>query len=251
LNASFHALPSLDAVRAERARRAAHAAALESERLAELEQRQRLDHAKEKTRCGADAAGIVYWFNHYCWTYDPRLIGQKGPDGKAMSPYVRFKLWPRQVEMIDWLHDRVNDNEEWLVEKSRDTGVSYLVCGYMLNRWLFADGFKGTLGSRKAEYVDKSGQPDSLFEKIRIMARRLPEWMLPEGFSWANHSLFMRMMNPATGAIISGEGGEDMGRGGRSSLYVVDEAAAGVPAALARRSPQDGGMGSGQGSLPV
>jgi phage terminase large subunit len=225
LNASFHALPSLDAVRAERARRAAHAAALESERLAELEQKQRLDHDKEKARCGADAAGIVYWFNHYAWTYDPRLLAKKGPDGRAMSPYVRFELWPRQVEFIHWLHDRVTANEEWLVEKSRDTGVSYLCCGYALNRWLFVDGFKTTLGSRKVELVDKAGQPDSLFEKIRIMADRLPAWMLPTGFNRSAHSLFMRMMNPATGAIISGEGGDDMGRGGRSSLYIVDEGA--------------------------
>jgi phage terminase large subunit len=225
LNGSMLALPSLEAIQAERKARAERRAAAESEQLAEQEQRQRLDHEKEKARCGADAAGIVYWFNHYCWTYDPRLIGQKGPDGKAMSPYTRFVLWPRQVEFIHWLHDRVIANEEWLGEKSRDTGVSYLCCGYTLNRWLFADGFKGTFGSRKAEYVDKSGQPDSLFEKIRIMARRLPEWMMPEGFSWGAHSLYMRLMNPATGAIISGEGGEDMGRGGRSSLYIVDEAA--------------------------
>jgi phage terminase large subunit len=57
------------------------------------------------------------------------------------------------------------------------------------------------------------------------MLRRQPEWMLPDGFNWARDSLFMRMVNPATGAMISGEGGEDMGRGGRSSLYIVDEAA--------------------------
>ena len=219
------ALPSLDEVRAERARRAAHAAAIESEHLLEQERKQRLDHDAERIRCGADADGIIYWFNNYCWTYDPRLIGKRDADGKAMSPYVRFVLWPRQEEFIRWLYDRVEVTEEWLSEKSRDTGVSYLCCGFALNRWLFVEGFKTTFGSRKAEYVDKSGQPDSLFEKIRIMLRRLPAWMLPDGFNWGAHSLFMRLMNPATGAIISGEGGEDMGRGGRSSLYIVDEAA--------------------------
>jgi len=225
LNASFHALPSLEQVRAEIARRHAQAAAIESERLAELEQKQRLDHEREKARCGADAVGIVYWFNHYAWTYDPRLLAKKGPDGRAMSPYVRFELWPKQIDFIHWLHERVEANEEWLVEKSRDTGVSYLCCGYALNRWLFVDGFKTTLGSRKVELVDKAGQPDSLFEKIRIMADRLPTWMLPPGYNRGTHSLFMRLMNPATGAIISGEGGDDMGRGGRSSLYIVDEGA--------------------------
>lgn len=225
MNVSLARLPSLDEVRAERARRAAHASAIESERRLEDERQAKLDHAAERDRCGRDADGIIYWFNNYVWTYDPRLTGKRNPDGTPMSPYVPFRLWPRQEAYIRWLHDRVEANEEWLGEKSRDTGVSYLCCGYALNRWLFVPGFKTTFGSRKAEYVDKSGQPDSLFEKLRIMARRLPNWMMPDGFHWPIHSLFMRLMNPATGAIISGEGGEDMGRGGRSSLYIVDEAA--------------------------
>lgn len=216
---------ALEQVRAERTRRAEHANAIDSERRLEDERREKLNHDAEKARCGADADGIVYWFNNYCWTYDPRLIGKRGADGQMLSPYTRFVLWPKQAEFIHWLHDRAQANEEWLAEKSRDAGVSYLCCGYALNRWLFLDGFKATFGSRKAEYVDKSGQPDSLFEKIRIMLRRQPEWMLPDGFTWARDSLFMRLMNPATGAILSGEGGEDMGRGGRSSLYIVDEAA--------------------------
>jgi phage terminase large subunit len=224
-NAYSAKLPTLEEVRAERARRLARSAAIESERRLEGERHERLNHAAEIERCGSDADGIIYWFNNYVWTYDPRLIGKKGPDGRPMSPYVPFRLWPRQEAFIRWLHDRVQANEEWLAEKSRDTGVSYLCCGYALNRWLFEPGFKTTFGSRKAEYVDKSGQPDSLFEKLRIMLRRLPDWMLPDGFNMGTHALFMRLMNPANGGIISGEGGEDMGRGGRSSLYIVDEAA--------------------------
>jgi len=224
-NALLANLPSLEEIRAEKDRRAAHAAAIDSERRLEAERGEKLQHEAEKARCGADADGIIYWFDNYVWTYDPRLIGKVGPDGEKLSPYVRFQLWPRQREFIRWLHARVQANEEWLAEKSRDTGVTYLCCGYGLNRWLFAEGFKTTFGSRKAEYVDKSGQPDSMFEKLRIMQRRLPDWMMPDGFSETSHSLFMRLINPQNGAIITGEGGEDMGRGGRSSLYVVDEAA--------------------------
>ena len=167
----------------------------------------------------------MHWFNKYCWTYDPRLIGRNDAEGRSLSPFVPFILWPRQIELIHFLWDRLDGNEEWLLEKSRDTGASYLCCGFTLNRWLFSSGFKATFGSRKTDYVDKADQPDSLFEKIRIMLSRLPEWMHPEGFQWARHSNYLRLVNPATGAIISGEGGEEMGRGGRSTMYVVDEAA--------------------------
>lgn len=182
-------------------------------------------HATEIARCGRDADGIVHWFNKYAWTFDPRLTGRKDEHGNSLSAFVPFVLWPRQVELIRFLWDRLDANEEWLLEKSRDTGASYVCCGFALNRWLFAEGYKATFGSRKVDYVDKADQPDSLFEKIRIMLMRLPTWMLPDGFQWGRHSNFLRLVNPANGAIISGEGGEEMGRGGRSTQYFVDEAA--------------------------
>lgn len=201
------------------------------EALALLEQKARLKHEREererieaeaggweaeKARCASDP---VYWFNRHVWTYDPRLVGKPG------GAYVPFKLWPKQAEFITWLKDRVDSSEEGLCEKSRDTGVTYLCAGFALWAWLFLPGFKTTFGSRKVDYVDKKDNPDSIFAKLRIMLRRLPVQMLPEGFVWTQHDNYMRIVNPATGAVISGEGGEDMGRGGRSSLYVVDEAA--------------------------
>lgn len=124
-----------------------------------------------------------------------------------------------------WLLERIRAGEEGLGEKSRDTGVTYLCAGVALHQWLFSPGFKATFGSRKVDYVDKKDNPDSIFAKLRIMLRRLPDWMLPDGYNPAQHDNYMRISNPETGAVISGEGGEDMGRGGRSSLYVVDEAA--------------------------
>ncbi len=219
-------LPTLDKVLAEIARRRsdteAKQAAAEAERAAAEAQGHDLDHEAEKARCAAD---IEYWFDTYVWTYDPRLIRQRNADGTRPSPYVRFTLWPKQRGLLTWLGDRIDQNEEGLVEKSRDTGVSYICIGKALHSWLFSDGFKATFGSRVEDDVDVRDNPDSLFEKLRIMLRRLPAWMLPEGFSFAQHDRYMRVFNPASGAIISGEGGENMGRGGRSTVYFLDEAA--------------------------
>lgn len=170
----------------------------------------------ERARCAAD---ILHWFDHYVWTYDPRLVGKPG------GAYVQFKLWPKQREFILWLQDRVEVSEEGLVEKSRDVGATYLTAGFALHRWLFLPGFKTTFGSRTVDEVDKKDNPDSIFAKLRIMLRRQPVEFLPEGFNWGQHDNYMRVVNPATGSVISGDGGEDMGRGGRSSLYVLDEAA--------------------------
>lgn len=116
-------------------------------------------------------------------------------------------------------------NEEGLVEKSRDVGVTYLCAGVALHRWLYRPGFKATFGSRVVDDVDAGKNPDSIFAKIRIMLERHPPEMLPAKFIWGQHDNYMRLVNPENGATISGEGGPNMGRGGRSSVYFVDEAA--------------------------
>ena len=84
---------------------------------------------------------------------------------------------------------------------------------------------KITFGSRKQDYVDKIGDPDSIFEKIRFALRNLPREFLPRGFDLSTDAPYLRIMNRQNGSIMTGEAGDNMGRGGRSTLYFLDEAA--------------------------
>jgi len=170
----------------------------------------------ERERCAAD---IFYWFDNYLWTYNPRLVGSSG------GAYVRFSLWPKQREMVSWLRDRFAASEEGLIEKSRDTGASYVCLAVALWCWCYVPGFKATFGSNLEKNVDTIGNLDSLFEKLRMMMRRLPEELLPVGFDFDRHSNSKKIQNPESGATITGEGGDNMGRGGRSTVYFLDEAA--------------------------
>ena len=124
-----------------------------------------------------------------------------------------------------WLEERVAVGKEGVVDKSRDIGWTWLAGGFGVNRWLFCPGFKTTFGSRVEDLVDEKGNPDSIFGKIRLLIDRLPLWMMPAGFKPSEHDNFMRLINPANGNIVSGEAGDQMGRGGRSTLYIVDEGA--------------------------
>lgn len=180
---------------------------------------ERGEHAsreEELARCRAD---VVYWLQNWGWTFDPRLISKPG------GAYVRFLPWPKQAELLRWLEDRFAAHEPGLIEKSRDQGVTYLVMAFYLHKWLFFEGFKASCTSRSEDAVDKLNDPDSMFEKLRVMLRRLPSWMVPAGFSWHHHDLAMRLINPANGSIITGEAGDEAGRSGRSAMYAVDEAA--------------------------
>lgn len=173
-----------------------------------------LSKQAELYKCRTDP---VHWFNHWIWTYDPRGMSFGLP---ANIPFV---LRPKQVELVEWLLERENTQTHGLIEKSRDEGMSYVVLGYFLHRWLFVDGFAGGVGSRKEELVDKKGDPKTLFHKFRDMFSKMPDWMKPKGFVEKVHDNYMRIINPDNGATITGEAGDNIGRGGRTTMYFLDE----------------------------
>lgn len=162
----------------------------------------------------------VHFFNDWVWTYDPRNVN------KGLPTRVPFTLRPRQVDFVRWLQARERTKTSGLVEKSRDEGASFVFLGYLLHHWLFVDGFAGAIGSRKQDLVDGLGDPKTLFWKLRYMLYDLPAFFVAgcaPGFSRKDHDNFLRLVNPATGASVTGEGGDNMGRGGRASLYGIDE----------------------------
>lgn len=165
-------------------------------------------------KCKNDPA---HWFNHWVWTYDPRGM----PFGLPAN--IPFVLRPGQVELVNWLLERESTQTHGLIEKSRDEGMSYVVLGFYLHRWLFVEGFAGGVGSRKEDLVDKKGDPKTLLHKFRDMFSKLPDWMKPKGFVEKVHDNYMRIINPDNGATVTGEAGDNIGRGGRTTMYFLDE----------------------------
>ena len=161
----------------------------------------------------------VEFINHYCDTYDPRNAGKATP---AKMPFIMFE---RQAEMVDFIMACLNGEENGLTEKARDMGASWVCCAVSVWLWRFWDGAAVGWGSRKEQLVDKIGDPDSLFEKMRMLIRGIPREFWPEGFSETDHMTYMRIVNPKTGATITGEAGDNIGRGGRKLIYFKDEAA--------------------------
>lgn len=158
---------------------------------------------------------VVTWINDWCWTYDPRV----------KPSILPLRLFPIQEEYLLWRQQVRENKENGLCEKSRDMGASWLNSAHQMHCWLFEDNFKGAIGSRKQDLVDRIGDPDSIFEKLRFLLRYLPAWMRPKGFDWSKHDNFCKLTNPDNGSTITGEAGDNIGRGGRSSIYDLDEAA--------------------------
>lgn len=159
------------------------------------------------------------FIDHWCDTYDPRNAGTDKPTIMPM------RLFKRQREFIDFLEACRKGEGHGLVEKCRDMGATFCASGYSVWLWLLLDGAAVGWGSRKEELVDKLGDPKSVFEKIRCIVTRLPREFLPAGYVPREHSSYMRLVNPETGATITGEAGDNIGRGGRTLMYFKDESA--------------------------
>jgi hypothetical protein len=163
--------------------------------------------------CQQDPVLFINWF---VITYDPR---------NKQMPYLPFSLVPIQEEYIRWRRRMRSLRKNGLVEKSRDSGISWANCADQFIAWLFEWGYAGSFGSMKETLVDRRGDPKSLFEKLRIIYRNLPYWLQPPGFEPRYHDSYMKLINPFNGSVITGEVGRNMGRGGRSTVYDWDETA--------------------------
>lgn len=157
----------------------------------------------------------IQFINDWCMTSDPR----KNP---AQMPFI---LFPKQEEFITWLKESYEMKEDGLAEKSRDMGFTWLGASFSVWLWLFHDNVKIGWGSRKEMLVDRIGDPDSIFEKIRMLIKTLPREFQPNGYDERKHATYLKIINPENGSVIAGEAGDNIGRGGRSSIYFKDESA--------------------------
>jgi phage terminase large subunit len=152
-------------------------------------------------------------------TFDPRLAE------RGMRTVIPFVLFPKQREFLDWLLERWKRREDGVVEKSRDMGASWLTVGFAAWMMIFIDGSVVGFGSRKEEYVDKIGDPKSLFWKLREFINLLPQEFQPKEWDEKTCAPFMKVKNPGNSSFVTGEAGDNIGRGNRTSIYFVDEAA--------------------------
>jgi hypothetical protein len=164
---------------------------------------------------------IMHWMD----TYDPRKSPTNVRPELRGPKWMPFVFFERQDDFINFLHAMRLTGENGLVEKARDMGATWQSCAYSVWSWLFIPADAIGWGSRKQELVDKIGDVSSIFEKLRLLIRRLPDIWLPEGLKPRDHLTFMKCINPATGATITGETGDNIGRGGRTSMYFKDESA--------------------------
>jgi hypothetical protein len=165
-----------------------------------------------------------FWLNGFGWTFRQKEVMPDGTElpvkgHKAHQPFI---TWPVQDEFASHLIDAIDTGKNVDIEKSRDMGASWLILSVFT--WLFQYRYNVNflLLSRKEDLVDKPGNMDSLFEKIRYLLKFQPTWLRPHV-----RSTYMSLVNTDRKSTITGEStNADAGRGGRKTAAMVDEAAA-------------------------
>ena len=159
---------------------------------------------------------ILFAYNAFFYTYDPR---------KRPFHHIPFLTWDFQDETILSLVFSIKNKEDLVLEKSRDMGATWIILTTFFHCWLDpAGGMDFLVGSRTRDYVDVKGDPRTHFFKLRYLLARLPRWLVPEGFKPREHDTYCKLVNPETGAAITGESNnENFSTQGRFSSVFFDE----------------------------
>ena len=161
---------------------------------------------------------IPQFISDFGLSFDPRNIE------RGLPSVIPFILFPKQIECIEWILSKWKGQEPGLIEKSRDMGISWVTTALACSLCLFINGLAIGFGSRKEDYVDKAGAPKSLFWKARFFIEHLPK-EFRGSWDMRRDNSHMKINFPDTGSNISGEAGDGIGRGDRTSIHFVDEAA--------------------------
>ena len=159
--------------------------------------------------CHRDPA---FFADVFVWSYDPRVATTSSP----------FILYDFQREALAQMVDALG-REDFLIEKSRDMGASWLCSVLFLWAWIFSPTkLSFLLVSRKEELVDKRGDMKSLMARLDFVLERLPKWLTPR-----YTRTHMSLLNNDSGSAINGESTTgDVARGDRRTAILLDEFAA-------------------------
>lgn len=171
----------------------------------------------------------LFWMRYTAWAFDPRK--------ESHSIEEPFIPWEFQEECITYLVKTLKAAqkqvaggifENIVIDKARDMGASFCVLYVFQWFWQF-HGASFIVGSRKEEEVDKIGDMDTPFEKLRFNIIRQPEFLVPPGFDvnskkYCKERLLSTKPPGEGGAQIVGESSnENFGRGGRALAAFCDE----------------------------
>ena len=176
------------------------------------------------------------------WTKVVKEVTVDGTERPAETTSQPFIPWRSQRQILRDVADCVRNGQDIAWAKSREMGASWLMLSLSLWGFLYHE-WSVLLCSRTEDLVDRAGDLDSLFPRIDSMVERLPSCLLPcdrkELLPSGKHRRHMVLTHPDGHSIVGQSTTEHIGRGGRRTVVIFDEAAAQEKLEAAWRSAAD------------
>jgi hypothetical protein len=141
---------------------------------------------------------------------------------------VPFLLFDFQKDVLDEMIECITTGKNLFIEKSRQMGITWLIMAVFLWGFIFK-GWRVHIISQKEEYVDKLGDIQSCFERLRYFLRMTPDFLLPDGFNKevsGPNVKFRAIVAPDGISSITGESANpNAGTGGTYTCIFMDEMA--------------------------
>lgn len=173
--------------------------------------------------------GPELFIAHWAMTSDPRKA-VKAISDPTVLPNMPMVLFRRQEELLAWMWRKITgagdgEYKHVIVDKSRECGATWVVVWLAIWALLFVPVFTFGFGSRTQDYVDRSKDMKAFFQRVIWGLEYVPDFLKPPGWVTEEHYAKNRLHNDHIGSIITGEAGKNIGRGDRTTVYVVDEKA--------------------------
>ena len=160
----------------------------------------------------------IFFIDNFGWIYAAKTELQIENDPNF--PFITFDF---QKKFIEDIRSHIDNGSDVITEKSRDMGISWLFVYLLMWYWLFDESFTAHIGSYVEGMVD-NGTIDSLFGKFDYVLTNTPKWMLPPRFNAKKHRQSMKLTNPETFALITGQAPtRNFGKGARKKVIIFDE----------------------------
>lgn len=165
------------------------------------------------------AENYKFFINYFCWMHEPRMP-------HPLPAKIPFVLYPAQEQMLDAMERCLETRQDGILFKSRGAGGSWGFCAVELHHWKYRPEYRSILGSETAEKVDVIGSTNPLFGKIRYLLYNTPRWWRPKGFEKEDgpNDNLRKIINPENKSEIVGGIGVNIGRSGRATRVIIDEA---------------------------
>jgi hypothetical protein len=159
--------------------------------------------------------GFLFWCDTFAWIQDPEA---DNPQDKN----IPFLLYDFQEFAAAEIIQAIEEGRDIPIEKSRKMGMSWLSVTVFIYLWAFYR-YDFLCGSQTKAKVDRKGDMDSLFEKVRFIISKLPHWMVPP-LKDKEHDKNLLIIHPQHKATIAGESNNtNFGRAGRRRAILFDE----------------------------